>query len=743
VKNRPVAFILLLLLVQAAIDSQAADARIGLRLEGANTFIQVQGDSDQDWRFQTSTDLVTWSNEPALGTLLSSDAQAPARSAGSPTEARRFYRALKTDGLFDATLLRTINLTFTQSNWQTLLASGRATGSNVLCTLTLDNGATNAGVGARYKGNTSYTTSGTKKSVNLELDYTNAAARLMGYKTINLNNAWGDETIMREPLYFNTMKNYSVSPGGSLVKLYINGANWGVYSFVEQENNELIKRFFPSDNGDRWKAPNIGGGVGGFSSARAALSWQGTNLATYRAIYELKTDDSTNSWPRLIHAIDVLNNTPTNQLRDSIEDVLAVDRWLWFLAVENVFADDDSYFNKGADYGFYYEPESGRIHPVEHDGNEAFTAGDVQLSPVQGANGTNRPVLYRLLPIPELRQRYLGHMRTVLQEYYNPVIMTSLINRFSALSVDAIAADPVKGFTMAAYTNDLTALKTFITNRYNFLTNHAELRPVPPIIATVFTVAPLPTPAQVATITAEVHPAGTDGLDSVWLYFRGGSYGRFTSVQMFDDGGHGDGLVNDGIFGAATTNYPAGTKVRYYIEARSSNSVKTASFAPPRAEQETFSYRVTTPTAANTPVVINEFMASNAATLADPQGEYDDWIELHNVTAEEVDLTGRYLSDEPNNPRKWPFPAGTTIPADGYLIVWADEDGTAMAGLHASFKLSGSGEQIFLTDTDPNFNAVLDSISFGEQQTDRSYGRTAANAEVWAIMDPTPGQPNY
>src|SRR6185503_780572 len=192
--------------------------------------------------------------------------------------------------------------------------------------------------------------------------------------------------------------------------------------------------------------PNIGGGTGGFTSARAALSWQGTDVATYRGIYELKTDDTTNSWPRLIHALDVLNNTPTNQLRQKVEEVLAVDRWLWFLAVENVFADDDSYFNKGADYGFYYEPESGRIHPIEHDGNEAFMASDVFLSPVQGANGTNRPVLYHLLPIPELRQRYLAHMRTALEESYHPAAITPRINELVALSATAIAADPVKMF---------------------------------------------------------------------------------------------------------------------------------------------------------------------------------------------------------------------------------------------------------------------------------------------------------
>jgi len=336
----------------------------------------------------------------------------------------------------------------------------------------------------------------------------------------------------------------------------------------------------------------------------------------------------------------------------------------------------------------------------------------------------------------------LAHMRTVLDEYYNPPVMTGIINAYHLLSINAIIADPNKSFTMVTYTNDFIALKTWVTNRYNFLRNHAELAPLPPNILVVAGPAASPGPTEIPLITAQVQGAGAEGVDSVWLYHRGRSFGRFSSVQMLDDGAHGDGAAGDGIFGTTTTNYPAGTKVRYYVEARSSNTARAAAFSPVRAEHETYSYRVGLVTASNTPVVLNEFMASNGSTSADPQGEYDDWIELHNITDQPVDLTGHYLSDEPGNPRKWQFPANTIIPADGYLIVWADEDTLDSPGLHASFKLSGSGEQIYLTDTDANLNAILDSIVFGSQETDRSYGRTAHDADVWAGMSPTPGAAN-
>ena len=729
----------------------ADDGQVFLANIGTNTFIQVQGDKDDEWRFQSSSDLLNWKDAPLLGTVFSSKTNSVPVQVNS-TNSMGFYRSVKTTGLYDTMVLRTISLNFTQANWKTLLTNGRTTGSNTVCTLEMDNGITIYGAGARYKGNSSFGGMGgsspAKKSLNIELDYTNSASRLMGYKTINLNNAYADETIMRESLYFNVMQKYAVSPKCSLVKLYINSEYWGVYSFAQQGNADLMDEWFSGNDGDRWRAPNMGGmiggrpGGGGTSASSSALAYLGTNIATYKNNYELKSDNSTNAWERLYNAIYVLNNTPAAQLRDKAEEVMAVDSWLWFLAIENMFTDEDSYYSKGADYCFYYEPESGRMHPVEYDGNESMTTSAISLSPVQGASDANRPVLKQFLSIPELRQRYLAHMRTVLKESFHPDVMIPIIDQTVALWVGAIIADTKKGFTMATYTNDLNSLKTFVKQRYSYLTNHAELKPLQPVINAVHDPVTKPLPSESPFVTAEVKGNGTEGIDSVWLYYRGASYGRFQRTQMFDDGTHGDGAANDGIFGGATTNYPAGTKVRYYVEARSSNSAKAAVFSPARAEQDTYSYRVGLAIATNTSVVINEFMASNSKTLADNQGGYDDWIELRNITSNEIDLTGLYLSDEANNPRKWAFPAGTKIPANGYLLVWADEDGSATTGLHANFKLSATGEQIYLIDRDANLNAVLDSIEFGIQYPDISYGREASNPSNWGIMIPTPGRTN-
>ncbi|MBN2181077.1 MAG: lamin tail domain-containing protein, partial [Sedimentisphaerales bacterium] len=139
-------------------------------------------------------------------------------------------------------------------------------------------------------------------------------------------------------------------------------------------------------------------------------------------------------------------------------------------------------------------------------------------------------------------------------------------------------------------------------------------------------------------------------------------------------------------------------------------------------------------------LVINELMASNGNSEADPQGQYDDWIEIHNYGTNTVNMGGMYLTDDLSVRTKWRIPNSTTIPAGGYLLIWADED-IAETGLHANFKLSADGEQIALYDSDGI--TPIDSIAFNAQKTDISYGRYPDAGNQWQFfVVPSPGEEN-
>jgi hypothetical protein len=139
--------------------------------------------------------------------------------------------------------------------------------------------------------------------------------------------------------------------------------------------------------------------------------------------------------------------------------------------------------------------------------------------------------------------------------------------------------------------------------------------------------------------------------------------------------------------------------------------------------------------------VINEIMAVNVAFRPDTQRQFDDWIEIYNAGDVPADLAGMWLSDDASEPTKWRFPAGTAALAPGdYLIVWADDD-VGDTGLHAAFQLSSSGEEVYLFAADGE--TVVDSLSFGRQDPDVSFGRYPdAGDQLRFFPTPTPGGPN-
>jgi hypothetical protein len=146
------------------------------------------------------------------------------------------------------------------------------------------------------------------------------------------------------------------------------------------------------------------------------------------------------------------------------------------------------------------------------------------------------------------------------------------------------------------------------------------------------------------------------------------------------------------------------------------------------------------------PLFINEFMASNDndSNIADPNGDFDDWVEIYNSGSAPIDLAGMYLTDNLGNPTKWQIPAGypaqTTVPADGFVVIWADEE-PEEGPLHATFKLSAGGEDIGLFDTDGI--TPVDAVTFGQQVTNIAYGRYPdATDNLRFFSTPTPGADN-
>ena len=139
-------------------------------------------------------------------------------------------------------------------------------------------------------------------------------------------------------------------------------------------------------------------------------------------------------------------------------------------------------------------------------------------------------------------------------------------------------------------------------------------------------------------------------------------------------------------------------------------------------------------------LMINEVLANNVAAYLNGT-TYPDVIELYNGGGVPIDLTGKSITDDATQKTKFIFPAGTTIAAGGYLVVYADTP-SGEPGLHAGFALDGEGDGVYLYDTVVSGQALLDSITFGIQPADLSIGRTGAARDVWTLCTPTIGADN-
>ncbi|MBI3867855.1 MAG: lamin tail domain-containing protein [Verrucomicrobia bacterium] len=141
-------------------------------------------------------------------------------------------------------------------------------------------------------------------------------------------------------------------------------------------------------------------------------------------------------------------------------------------------------------------------------------------------------------------------------------------------------------------------------------------------------------------------------------------------------------------------------------------------------------------------VRLNEILADNqgAAINADTTPDY---IELLNTTGLPQPLGNFSLSDDPELPGKYVFPADVVIPPHASLVIWCDSE-DQRPGLHAGFALDNDAQTVALFAVGPNGYQLVDSVTYGLQAPNKSIGRLGdgAAASNWTLCDPTPGDLN-
>ncbi|MCC7429656.1 CotH kinase family protein [bacterium] len=634
---------------------------------------------------------------------------------------------------YDVNTINTIELTFAVSNWDQLLDSYHAAGNDEkLLGTAVINGMVFDSVGVAYKGNSTYNANNAKNPLNIKLDYVKDQ-NYQGYEVLKLANGAKDPSFVREVLSYEIARKYTVAPFSNYAKVYINGSYYGLFCSSESINNKFQKDFLNADKENTRVKCNPANVNNGGSS----LAYLGADSTSYYTHYEMESDYG---WQELMDLTNVISNNPT-----SLETVLDVDAAIWMLAFNNVLVNLDSYSGPFRQNFYLIKNNNGKMVSVIWDLNMSLggftnTGGEgsgtnslITLNPLLRQGNSSYPLLNLILGNPTYKKMYMAHCRTILNENFANGWYFSRADSLQDIIDADYQADPNKFYTYTQFKNNLTTasgsgmqstvgLSQLMDARENYLQTHQEYLYTTPIITNIQSNPQNATANSTITINATI----SNGTTAI-LGYRNSKKDEFQKIPMFDDGNHNDNLANDGIFGVQI--FVEFGKIDYFVYAENTNS---GMFSPERSQHEFYSLPVTND------VAINEIMASNSATVADQDGEFDDWIELYNNSASTLSLNGYFLTDEADSLTKWAFP-DTTIAANGFLIVWADDD-SGQVGLHANFKLSASGEKVLLVAPD---TSIVEEITFLQQTTDFSFGRFPDGTGNFVEMQtPTFNAPN-
>ncbi|MBF25498.1 MAG: hypothetical protein CMP49_03145 [Flavobacteriales bacterium] len=677
-------------------------------------------------------------------------------------------------GLYNESEIDTIFLYFDQNNYWDQLHSNYCDKINIPATLVYKDEVF-LEVGVRFKGQTSFfNTNGNngggpggggpggggpggggpgasvdtdKKSFNIELDWLNNQ-NIEGYETLNLNNCYQDPSFLREFIYEKLSRKYIPASKVNFIQLMINDQNWGIYPNVQQLDKKHAGEWFFDNNCTRWRAespsseapgcgePNgvNGGGPGGgpdFGAGTSSLNYLGSDTSIYMSHYTLKKSYKDNPWVDIVNACEVLNEVDeisTENVYSFLNQYLDLDATLWFLADEIIFSDDDSYINKGGmDYYLYFDIYNNRLLPIEYDGNTVF--GSPNWSPFYNVDNSDFALLNKLLLIPELRERYLAHFRVILNNSFNSEYINELIDEYSSFIDLHVYNDPQKIYSYNEFINSINDLKDFFNNRSSYLWSNNEVSQLGANIINVeyyvgSSAFAQPSSSDEVLVSVEVD---TDFPIEVNLYYGNDLTGNFEKFSM-------EYSFATNLYTYSIPQHDSGEYVRFYIETVNNNGSRV--YSPEGAEHDVYIYQVKIDNLnyVDSDIVINEIMASNDNIATDSFGEYDDWIELYNKGYQSINLEGFHLSDDVALLDKYTFPNVVLNPGD-YFIVWADDDEEDQGDYnHATFKLSASGEQLYLSDNNLN---ILDEVVFGLQITDMGLARVPNGTGDFIIQNPT------
>jgi hypothetical protein len=597
-------------------------------------------------------------------------------------------------------------------------------------------------IGFSLGGNTSRYSQ--KKSFNIDFNHFISGREFYDLDKLNLNGEHNDPSVIRSRICWEWLRAFRVpAPRAAHAMVYINGNAYGLYMMVEQIDDEFVDSRFGNDDGNLYKC-----------LWPADLDYLGPNPDQYklfagdRRVYDLRTNETLDDYSDLAHFIDVLNNTPIASLECELEKVFNVHDYLRIIALDVITGNWDGYIYNKNNFYLYKNTETGKFEYIPYDLDNTLGIdwldrdwGTRNIYDWEQHGAEVRPLYTRLLESPGLRDWYSYYVKSLLDLLADEDSLFAHIDGIRNMIAPYILQDPYYpldyGYTFSDFQSSFDqalgghvdyGLKPFIQVRKTNAYIQLQLADIYPVVKYIDQSRPQPGKEYWVRAFAE----DNGGLPAVRLKYRI-NQGTVEYLEMTDDGEHHDKEPGDGIYGAVLPAFQLGESLSWQVEATDAGNRST--LKPCEAVSVVFN------PSADPQLFINELMADNDTTIADEYGEYDNWAEIYNADVEPVWLGDKYLSDNPDNPDKWQFPDITLQPGE-FLLVWTDGQ-PEQGPLHAGYKLNDEGETLAIFDNETTGYFLIDSVNFGMQSIDVSYGREADGIFPWVFFTtPTPGFSN-
>ncbi len=586
-------------------------------------------------------------------------------------------------------------------------------------------------VGFRLRGNTSRLAA--KKSFKVSIN-SFEPRKWRGLEKVNLNGNHNDVSLMRAKLCSDMYREMGLPASRmAYTKLYINDEYRGIYLNTEHIDEEFAAKYFDEQgDGNLYKC-----------LYPADLNYLGTNPTTYqqevfgRRPYELKTNLWQDNYGDLAQFISALHNADESGVECEILEHFDLHSYVKYLALEILQGHWDAYVYNKNNFYLYHNEITNQICWIPYDMDNTlgidwvgqdWTQRNIYNFP---PSGENRLLYDVIMENPFWRDQFSQAIDDVLTRFFNDNWLSDKISYYQNLLIAEIPNDPYfpldYGFTAESFSNSHTTawgghvsfglLDFFNQRRISAL---EQLDSFESNFAAVAITDNGPEP------NIPIIRCFYNGNDTPQLRYRLDD-GAIQEITMTDDGNFPDDAANDQVFHAYIDGANAG-KISYQV-------FVSENLFPCTGE------KVIWLSPSPLPLQINEVMSQNTSTLADEAGDFDDWIELHNLGPSNVNMSNMFITDEFGNWNKRALPP-VIAQAGTFRLLWAD-DQPEQGNAHLNFRLSDNGETIWLIRYELGAPRIVDGVAYPDIPADFSFGRvTESSSSFIEFAYSTPLAPN-